>query len=81
MQINFVVLYLTVGLLVFCILLSGFLLDDSVSKTDVTSWLVVIFGTIFWLLIIPFSFVEVTCKLLKLKDRAQDQSHPKRNLS
>jgi hypothetical protein len=81
MQINFVALYSIIALLVFCILLSGFLLDGSVSKKDKTSWSVVFWGAMFWLIVIPFSFIEVVYKLVKLKNCSQEQNHPKRNLS
>ncbi|HEY9640843.1 MAG TPA: hypothetical protein V6C57_10185 [Coleofasciculaceae cyanobacterium] len=81
MPINFVALYLTVALLVFCLLLSGFLWDDSVSRTDKRSWWVIVLGATFWLIVIPVSIAEVVYKRLKPKDQVQEQSPPKRNLS
>jgi cytochrome c oxidase subunit IV len=71
-----IALYLTIATLIFCILLISFLLDHSTLKTDKKSWAVVILGSIFWVVVMPLSFLEVTCKFLKI-----GRHSPKRNRS
>jgi hypothetical protein len=46
-------LYFLGASLVFGILLNAFLKDDSTRKSDVSSWLVVLIGTLVWPLILP----------------------------
>jgi hypothetical protein len=46
-------LYFTGATLVFSILLRAFLKDSSTSKSDVTSWLVVLVATLVWPLVLP----------------------------
>lgn len=81
MQASFLAVYLTVALFVFLVLLSAFLLDRSTPKTHRLSWLVVVLGSAFWLVVIPLSFVEVVRKLAKAKNCAQKQGSPNQKLS
>jgi hypothetical protein len=46
-------LYFIGATLVFSILLRAFLKDSSTPKSDVTSWLVVLIGTLVWPLVLP----------------------------
>jgi hypothetical protein len=46
-------LYFIGATLVFSILLRAFLKDSSTLKSDVTSWLVVLIGTLVWPLVLP----------------------------
>jgi len=45
--------YTTGAFLVFSISLRAFFKDSSTSKTDLSSWLVVVFATLFWPLVLP----------------------------
>ncbi|MBE9180102.1 hypothetical protein IQ268_16140 [Oculatella sp. LEGE 06141] len=47
--------YSLVGLLIFSIYLSAFLLDKSTPKTDIASWFVVLLGAAFWVIVLPVS--------------------------
>jgi hypothetical protein len=62
-------LYFTGATLVFGFLLSAFLKDNSTSKSDVTSWLVVLIGTLVWPLVLPSMILKQLpkCVALKLK--------------
>jgi hypothetical protein len=60
-------LYFTGATLVFGILLSAFLKDNSTSKSDVTSWLVVSIGTLAWPLVLPSMILKKLPKRAALK--------------
>ncbi|MCY7286289.1 MAG: hypothetical protein LH679_23285 [Cyanobacteria bacterium CAN_BIN43] len=62
-------LYFTGATLVFGILLNAFLKDSSTPKSDVTSWLVVLIGTLVWPLVLPSMILKQLPKrgALKLK--------------
>lgn len=60
-------LYFTGATLVFGILLSAFLKDSSASKSDVTSWLVVLVGTLAWPLVLPSMVLKQLPKRVALK--------------
>lgn len=60
-------LYFTGATLVFGILLSAFLKDSSTSKSDVTSWLVVLIGTLVWPLVLPSMILKQLPKRAALK--------------
>jgi threonine/homoserine/homoserine lactone efflux protein len=59
---SLIALYLPVACVLFCIFLSGFLTDDSASKTDLISWMAVLIGAVFFPIVIPVALTE---KLLK----------------
>jgi hypothetical protein len=61
------ILYFTGATLVFGILLSAFLKDNSTSKSDVTSWLVVLIGTLVWPLVLPSMILKQLPKRVALK--------------
>jgi hypothetical protein len=61
------ILYFTGATLVFGILLSAFLKDNSTSKSDVTSWLVVLIGTLVWPLVLPSMILKKLPKRVALK--------------
>ena len=79
MQANLITFYFIIALFVLSILLLAFWFDRSVSKTDKTSWAVIILGTVFWFVVLPLSFVEVIHKLLKTKRHVPDRTN-RRNL-
>ena len=60
-------LYFTGAILVFGILLSAFLKDNSTSKSDITSWLVVLIGTLVWPLVLPSMILKQLPKRVTLK--------------
>jgi hypothetical protein len=60
-------LYFTGATLVFSILLGAFLRDNSTSKSDVISWLVVLVGTLIWPLILPSMILKHLPKHVALK--------------
>jgi hypothetical protein len=60
-------LYFTGATLVFSILLGAFLRDNSTSKSDVTSWLVVLVGTLIWPLVLPSMILKQLPKHVALK--------------
>lgn len=53
-----IALYLPIASLILCIFLSGFLKDDSASKTDVISWIAVFVGAALFPLVIPIALIE-----------------------
>lgn len=59
-------LYFTGATLVFGILLSAFIKDGSTSKADVTSWLVVLIGTLLWPLVLPSMVMKQLPKRVSL---------------
>ncbi len=61
------ILYLTGATLVFGILLSAFLKDNSTCKSDITSWLVVLIGTLVWPLVLPSMVLKQLPKRVALK--------------
>ncbi len=60
-------LYFTGATLVFGILLGAFLRDNSTPKSDVTSWLVVLIGTLVWPLVLPSMILKQLPKRVALK--------------
>jgi hypothetical protein len=60
-------LYFTGATLVFGILLNAFLKDSSTPKSDVTSWLVVLIGTLVWPLVLPSMILKQLPKRVALK--------------
>jgi hypothetical protein len=60
-------LYFTGATLVFGILLNAFLKDNSTPKSDVTSWLVVLIGTLVWPLVLPSMILKQLPKRVALK--------------
>jgi hypothetical protein len=60
-------LYLTGATLVFGILLRAFLKDKSTPKSDVTSWLVVLVGSMVWPLVLPSMILKQLPKRVALK--------------
>jgi len=47
------IFYATGAFLVFSLSLRSFFKDSSTPKTDLSSWLVVVFATLFWPLVLP----------------------------
>jgi hypothetical protein len=60
-------LYFSGATLVFGILLNAFLKDKSTPKSDVTSWLVVLIGTLVWPLVLPSMILKQLPKRVALK--------------
>jgi hypothetical protein len=60
-------LYLTGATLVFGVLLTAFLKDRSTPKSDVTSWLVVLIGTLVWPLVLPSMILKQLPKRVAFK--------------
>ena len=54
--------YLTVSAMVFCYWLGLFVADKSTPKTDLTSWLVLAIGPLFWPIVLPLSIIELATK-------------------
>jgi uncharacterized membrane protein len=65
------IFYTTGAFLVFSLSLSSFFKDSSTPKTDLSSWLVVIFATLFWPLVLPSILRKKFSRTLpKLKTQA-----------
>lgn len=59
MLIRLLSVYSLVALVVFLTLVGVFLADGTTSKTDRLSWLLICIGSLFWVVAVPLSFVEV----------------------
>ena len=65
MSANLVAWYLTIVLMVFIYWLMLFYTDESTSKFDLTSWIVLLIAPWFWPLVLPISSWELSRKSLK----------------
>jgi hypothetical protein len=54
--------YWTIALMVFFKWLMNFNLDRTTSKLDLTSWIVILIGPLFWPIILPLSNWELSHK-------------------
>ncbi len=52
--------YCSIACLVFSIWLVVFLKDKTTPKTDLVSWLVLILGSVAWLIVLPIASLELT---------------------
>ncbi|WP_088892682.1 hypothetical protein [Leptolyngbya ohadii] len=59
MLIRLLSVYLLVSLVVFLMLVGVFLADSTTPKSDRLSWLLICIGSLFWVIAVPLSFVEV----------------------
>ena len=57
--------YWTIALMVFFKWLMNFNLDRTTSKLDLTSWIVILIGPLFWPIILPLSSWELSQKSKK----------------
>lgn len=57
--------YWTIALMVFFRWLMNFNLDRTTSKLDLTSWIVILIGPLFWPIILPLSNLELSHKRKK----------------
>ena len=57
--------YWTIALMVFFKWLMNFNLDRTTSKLDLTSWIVILIGPLFWPIILPLSNWELSHKRKK----------------
>ena len=54
--------YLTISLMIFCLYLAKFLSDNTTNKNDVTSWIALLIVSVFWIILLPVSSLELTKK-------------------
>lgn len=60
------VFYLIGTTLTFGLLLGAFLLDNSTSKSDLSSWTVVVVGSLFWVICLPSVLYKAITTLRRL---------------
>lgn len=60
--------YFVISLVVFFGWFKIFLADATTPKTDVTSWVVLLLGTIFWPVVLPLSYAEIFEKVSQRGD-------------
>ncbi len=69
-------LYLS-GASAYCaFLLFGKFSDQECSKTDPTSWLVIAIASIFWVIVVPISLMEIRSKA-KSKEQLEEMTKPR----
>ncbi len=57
-----IVSYFSIALIVFIFWFKSFLNDSATSKTDLISWIALIFGPLFWPVVVPLSLLQITSK-------------------
>jgi polyferredoxin len=62
---NFLSFYLLTAGLVFVVFLAAFWRDNSTSKQDRLSWTIILFGALFWGIVLPLALVERSRKLFR----------------
>ncbi len=54
--------YWLIALIVFCVWFKVFWTDETTAKNDLSSWLVLVIGASFWVVVIPFANLELVLK-------------------
>ncbi|WP_107667686.1 hypothetical protein [Cyanothece sp. BG0011] len=54
--------YWVIALIVFCVWFKTFWTDQTTAKNDIYSWMVLVIGASFWVVVIPFANLELVLK-------------------
>ncbi|MEG4465765.1 hypothetical protein QUB47_02710 [Microcoleus sp. AT9_B5] len=65
--------YFSIALIVFLVWFKSFLNDTATSKKDVISWIALIFGPLFWPVVLPLSLLQISSKKSVVKTAQCDR--------
>lgn len=64
--------YFLIALIVFLVWFQRFWSDTSTSKKDVISWVALIFGPLFWPVVVPFSLFQINSRKAEVETAKYD---------